>query len=78
MKVDDGFETHLFSYRHDGAEWVIPIQARDADDARRRVGNLAYATYDGVLIAKVPAAIGPLAKLAVRIKNAAHALGIRF
>lgn len=44
--------------------------ARDAADARARVGKLAYATYDGVQIAKVPATLGLLAKLAAWLQNA--------
>ena len=67
--MDDRLESHLFTYRHDGAEWVIEIPARNADDARARIGKLAYATYDGRLIAKVPAALGPLAKLTAWLRN---------
>jgi hypothetical protein len=64
-------QTHIFSYRHDGKLWELQMQAYDAEDARRRIGALAYATYDGMLVAKVPAAMGPLAKLVVWVRNAA-------
>ena len=67
-------QTHLFSYRHDGKLWELEIPARDAEDARQRIGKLAYATYDGVLVAKVPAALGPLAVLATWVRNATRTL----
>ena len=43
------YETHMFTYRHDGAEWMVTVDATDADDARARIGKLAYASYDGVV-----------------------------
>jgi len=60
------YETHLFTYRHDGADWVLAIKATDADDARARIGKLAYATYDGVAIARLaipPVTPRPMAAL---------------
>jgi hypothetical protein len=63
------FETHLFTYRHDGAEWVLAIKATDADDARARIGKLAYATYDGVAIAQMPVALAPIGVLSVWTRN---------
>jgi hypothetical protein len=67
-------QTHLFSYRHEGKLWELEIQARDADDARRRIGQLAYATYDGVLVTKVPLALGPLAIFTAWMRNATRTL----
>lgn len=67
-------KTHLFTYRHDGAEWVLELKAKDAADARERIGKLAYATYDGELVARTPAAAGPFALLAVWLQNAAKPL----
>jgi hypothetical protein len=46
---DKHFETHMFTYRHDGAEWAFMVKATDSDDARRRVGAMAHASYDGVV-----------------------------
>ncbi len=69
--MSEKFETHVFSYSHDGKLWEVEIPAKDADDAKARIGRLAYAHYDGVLVAKVPATMGPLAKLAVWLRNAA-------
>ena len=70
--------THLFTYRHDGSEWLLEIKANSEADAKARLARLAYASYDGVLIAKVPAALGPLAPVATWVRNAAVALMPRF
>jgi hypothetical protein len=71
-------QTHLFSYRHDGAEWLLEIKANDKKDAMDRLSRLAFASYDGVLVAKVPAALGPPAVAATWIRNAAAKLVARF
>jgi hypothetical protein len=47
-------KTYLFSYRYEGANYAFEIPAESAEDARRRVARLQYATYDGELVAKVP------------------------
>lgn len=64
------FHTHLFTYRHDGAEWVLAIKATDADDARARIGKLAYATYDGVAVSQTSVAHAPVEILSVWVRNA--------
>ncbi|WP_291519410.1 hypothetical protein [Acidovorax sp.] len=56
-------KTYLFSYRHQGAECVFEIRADSADDARKRVARLQYATLDGELMAKIPASSGVTALL---------------
>lgn len=71
-------QTHLFSYRHDNAEWVLEIKANDETDAKARLRRLAFASYDGVLVTKVPATLGPAAVLATWIRNAAVTLMTRF
>lgn len=72
------YQTHLFTYRHDGAEWVLAIKATDADDARARIGKLAYATYDGVAVAQMPAVMAPIGILSVWVQNAANYVFSRF
>ena len=68
--MDDGaYETHLFSYRFDGSEWSIDIPARNADEAKRRLSALLHARYDGVLVARIPVALGPFAKLYAAFRN---------
>lgn len=71
-------QTHLFSYRHDGSEWMLEIKATDEADAKARLARLAFASYDGVLVANIPAALGPLAIAAIWIRNAAVSLLPRF
>ncbi|MES2584750.1 MAG: hypothetical protein V4627_18640 [Pseudomonadota bacterium] len=51
-------KTYLFSYNYQNAESVIEIRAESADDARKRVARLQYATLDGELMAKIPASRG--------------------
>ena len=63
-------QTHLFTYRFDNAEWVLEIPASSAQEAKERIARIPYATYDGVLIAKLPATLGPLGVLAVWLRNA--------
>lgn len=72
------YATHMFSYRHDGAEWTLTIKATDADDARARIGKLAYATYDGVVVSEMPGALAPVGILSVWARNAAASLLPRF
>lgn len=72
------FETHVFSYRHDGRHWELTIKATDAADARARIGKLAYATYDGVEVASVPAFLSPIAIPIVWMRNAICSLYSRF
>jgi hypothetical protein len=76
--MEKKYATHLFTYRHDGGEWVLAIQATDADDARARIGKLAYATYDGVAISQTHAALAPFGILSVWARNLAVYLLGRF
>jgi len=66
---DDRFRPYLFSYGHDGARWQFEIMATSPDDARARVSKLAYASYDGELIAKLPARLGLVARMLVGARN---------
>jgi len=67
---EDGFSTHLFSYRFAGAEWTLEIKARDAQEAKERLKALPFARYDGRLIAKFPTSLGPFMKMTVWLRNA--------
>lgn len=71
-------QTHLFSYRFEGKQWELEIKAHNAKEAKARLSQLAFAQYDGVLVATIPAALGPLPVLATWIRNAAAALMPRF
>lgn len=63
--MEEAFKTYLFTYRHDGSEWVLPIKARDAHDARERLKGIALARFDGEAMARidVPTVPMPLSRL---------------
>jgi hypothetical protein len=67
---DSGFRPFLFSYRYEGAEWNIEVPARSWDDAKKRVSALTFARCEGEVIARMPAALGPMARLVAFIRNA--------
>lgn len=62
-------KTYLLTYQHDGAEWVLELKADNTQDARARMAKLAYARLDGELVAKIAAPLGPVARLAVWLRN---------
>lgn len=68
------FRTYLFSYNYDGCSWGFEIQAESPEDARQRVSRLAFASYDGELVAKIPASLGLPAKAVVALRNRTHGL----
>ena len=49
------FKTYLFSYQHEGSSYVLELKADSMEDAKRRIGRLQYAHYDGEMIAKIAA-----------------------
>jgi len=69
LKRESEFRTFLFSYRHDGAEWSLEIKAKNEHDARDRIARLQFATYDGELVAKLPAEAGIFARSYVFMRN---------
>lgn len=71
-------QTHLFTYRHEGKLWSLEIKANDEEDAKDRLKRLAFASYQGVLVANVPLFLGPLVPLVVWIRNATAAFVPRF
>ena len=76
--MNASFKTHVFRYRHDGTEWELKIDATDATDARARIGKLAYATYDGVVVSETPIILAPLGMLSVWVRNAISRVISRF
>jgi hypothetical protein len=52
------FKTYIFRYQHEGASWMLELKADSAEDAKRRLSKLQYATYDGELVAKIAASPG--------------------
>lgn len=65
----NGVRTYLFSYQHDGASWVLEVNANSLEEAKARVAKMSYATYDGELVAKLPAVTSPIARLSVWLRN---------
>lgn len=63
------FKKYLVSYRHDGAQWNVELQATSFEDAERRLSQLTFGRVDGELIASVPSSFGPLAMFAARVRN---------
>lgn len=41
------FNVYLFTYRYQGAPWVLQIKAASESDAKARLRHLTNATYDG-------------------------------
>lgn len=63
------FKTYLFTYHHNGAEWVIELKAESEQDALARRAKLVNARLDGELVAKLPQSTGWLARLLVKARN---------
>lgn len=64
------FKTYLFSYNHAGKAWGLQIRATSPEDAKARIAKLAWASYDGEVVARIPASVGPLAMVVVAVRNA--------
>lgn len=68
------YTTHLFSYRFKGKVYTVDIVARDEAEAKERLKALAWAEYDGELVARIPTELGPLARLAIAARNVVHTI----
>ena len=62
-------ETYLFSYEFEDARYLLNVKADSQAEALGRVRRMSSAIYDGVLVATIPVALGPLAKLWVWAGN---------
>lgn len=67
MKSD--FRTYLFRYSHAGSHWGLEIQAESPEDAQQRLSRLAFATYQGEVVAKVPMLAATPARAFVAARN---------
>ena len=70
-------QTHLFRYNYEGKVWQLEIIANDELDARARLARLAFASYLGVRVARMPIILSPIAPVAVWLRNAAARWAIR-
>jgi hypothetical protein len=71
------YATHLFSYRYKGRPYTVDIVAKDAAEAKERLKALAWAEYDGELVARLPASLGIPARIAVRLRNVINTMARR-
>lgn len=78
MALENTYTTHLFSYRFEGKVYTVDIVAANADEAKARLKALAWAQYDGELVARIPARLGLLTRLTVAVRNMAHTTLRRF
>ena len=74
VRIDDQLSRYLFSYRHDGASWSFVVLAASPEDARARIAKMAYASYDGELIAELPASLSYFARIATAVRNSVRAV----
>jgi hypothetical protein len=68
-------KTYLFTYRMDGAEYVLELPGDSIQDAHRRLDHIKFwSRYDGELVAKVPAVpgVGPVLSIVAWIRNMFH------
>lgn len=72
--MSNEFRTYLFNYNHAGASWGLEIKAESPEDAKRRLTRLAFASYQGEVIAKVPAFAGTPARAVVALRNVGRRL----
>lgn len=69
--------THLFRYRFQGKEYAFDIPAASPAEAKERLKAIAWAQYDGELVASVPVELGLFARIAVALQNAVGARSVR-
>lgn len=62
-------DKYLFSYNHDGSNWSIEIYADSPEDARARLKKLPFATYDGQIVARLPATLTFPGRILVALRN---------
>ena len=62
---------HLFSYQFQGAEYSFEIPASTIQEAKERLSRMAFATYNGEVIAKIPAipSTGLLTRALTNVRN---------
>lgn len=65
----DHLATYVGTYRFEGEEWAIRLQARSHGEAQARLRSIGLGRIDGELVAEIPAGMGWLARLACRVRN---------
>lgn len=56
---------YAFRYNYDGQSWAFEIPAHTAAEARERLSRIAFASYEGEIVATIPVPIptGPVSVL---------------
>lgn len=67
--MSNEYRTYLFNYNHSDAIWGVEIQATSPEDARQRIARVAFASYQGEIIAKVPAVAAVPTRAFVAVRN---------
>ena len=69
MSKSDKFKVFLFEYFHEGSWWHLEIPATSQEDAQARINKLPLAKPVGEMVAKIPARMGLIAKMACVVRN---------
>jgi hypothetical protein len=71
LRLETDWNSYLFEYDHDGSSWSFEIPARNEQEARERVNELANARYLGEIkmTLSLPKRTQLLARLIARTRN---------
>lgn len=78
MTTSNAYATHIFSYQFNGRDYTVDIVALDEGEAKERLKALAFARYDGELVARIPRELGMLTQTATTLRNSIAAIIRRF
>ena len=67
--MEKSVNTYLFSYRFGGKQYGFDIMAASEEEAMARLYAIRFASYDGVLVARIPAKLGFIARALVFFGN---------
>ena len=71
---ENEFKLFTCSYRHQGKEWSVDFPAVSFADAKARLSAMHFGKVDGIVVATIPAKVGPVnsgfvVRSAVRFRN---------
>lgn len=69
--MEEKFETYVCSYRYQGSNWHLEIQATSVEDAKARLNAIHFGRVDGVHEFDIPdgPGAGVLARLICAVNN---------
>ena len=69
-KPPKGWMDFACSYGYEKKQWCLTIRAKSFADAKSRLEMIgAFGKVDGILIAEIPAKLGPFVKLTTWVRN---------